>query len=329
MDLSDLPANALLVLGKLDEVRSTRDGWDARCPCPDHNKDGDQNPSLRVAVGENRAVLLTCRVGCRTDAVLDALGLDWGDLFPDQDQEGAGAREACVPIARCASADGADLDLYHRVYEQFLKQLTLEEGHRAALQRRGLSDGEIDRRLYRSLRNSTRGRAAKAVHEQLGDDILTVPGFVRGQYGITLHGDATGVLVPVRDLQGRIVALKVRQEKEPKYLYLTSDEQGPSPGSPVHVPLGVGAAEVVRITEGELKADVCVALDSTPTMGVPGVGQWRPAIQVLRDLQASTVVLAYDALDVRTKPPVFEQAEALWQCLVQEGFTVEVEDWDE
>ena len=55
--------------------------------------------------------------------------------------------------------------------------------------------------------------------------------------------------------------------------------RGTSPGSPVHVPLGIVApALVVRLTEGELKADVCTALDNTPTIGVPGVTQWRGAL---------------------------------------------------
>lgn len=325
MSQSDLPVHLRLVLDKLAEVRPTQDGWDALCPCPDHNVDGDQHRSLGVALGEEGAILINCRVGCRPDAIVDALGLEWCDLYPGELDLTCGI-EVSVPVVQ-ATTDKIDADLCHRAYESLLRNLPLEDAHRAGLRGRGLDDKEIDRRGYRTLRNVHRGRAAQAAHVRLGDDVLAVPGFVRGDYGVTLQGDSTGLLVPVRDLQGRIQALKIRREGDPKYVYLTSGEQGPSPGSPVHVPLGVGAASVVRVTEGELKADVCVALGATPTIGVPGVSQWRQALPVLRELGACTVVMAYDAHDVRNKPPVFEQAEALWQALKQEGFEVELEDW--
>jgi hypothetical protein len=93
--------------------------------------------------------------------------------------------------------------------------------------------------------------------------------------------------------------------------------------------MGVTApAPVVRVTEGELKADVCTALSDTPTVGVPGVTQWRGAIEVLRLLGVKTVVLAYDAPDVHTKRPVFEQAEAFWRELKNAEYEVELEDWE-
>jgi hypothetical protein len=314
------------VLAKFDGVRPTRDGWDARCPVPNHNRDGDQHASLRIAISDDGRILLKCRVGCPTDEVLAATALDWSDLFPSSDPQPD--EEAVVPPPAAARIDKADADLCASAYQALLANLSLIEDHRTNLRQRGLPDAEIDRRGYRSLRNTERGRAAKAVHQLLGDAVLGVPGFVRGAFGMTLQGEATGLLVPVRDLQGLVQAIKVRRDQEPKYLYLSSGGDGPSPGSPVHIPLGVVApAPVVRVVEGELKADVTCALDSTPTIGVPGVTQWRPALSVLRELGATTVILAYDAPDVHTKPPVFLQMEELWQALRADGFEVEVEDW--
>jgi hypothetical protein len=332
MKTSTVPAHVQRVLSKMQGVRPTRNGWDALCPCPDHNRDGDQHPSLHVALGDDGHVLLTCRVGCLTDAVLDAAGLDWDDLFAPEG-DGPVTPETFVMLPSPDGTPGskpekADAELCDRAYGLLLGQLPLDDEHRADLRRRGLSDPEIEKRGYRSLRNFDRGRAARAVHQELGDAVLAVPGFAPGPYGVTLHGEATGLLVPVRDLDGRVVALKIRRATEPKYVYLTGGDDGPSPGSPVHVPLGVTApAEVVRVTEGELKADVCFALDGTPTIGVPGVNRWRPALPLLRELGARTVVLAYDAPDVRTKPGVFEQAESFWHALTNEGFQVELEDW--
>jgi hypothetical protein len=59
-------------------LRRTGAGWQARCPAHD-----DRNPSLSVTEGRDGRVLLKCRAGCETPAVLAALGLQWSDLFPD------------------------------------------------------------------------------------------------------------------------------------------------------------------------------------------------------------------------------------------------------
>jgi hypothetical protein len=137
-------------------------------------------------------------------------------------------------------------------------------------------------------------------------------------------------LVPVRDLTGRVLALLVRREGEGsgKYVWVSSAKDGgPGPGSPVHVPLGVGGpAEVVRVTEGALKADVAHTLSGLPTIGLPGVSTWWPALPVLRELGAKTVRLALDA-DAKDKPPVARALAALAENLAAEGLAVELERW--
>ena len=56
---------------------------------------------------------------------------------------------------------------------------------------------------------------------------------------------AAGLLIPVRNLDGHIVALKVRADVPgdgPKYTTISSAKHGgPSPGAQVHVPLSEGA----------------------------------------------------------------------------------------
>lgn len=330
MNTNSIPAYARWVLEKFRGVRPTRDGWEAFCPCPGHNRDGDQHRSLRAAIGDDGRVLIKCRVGCPTDAVLDAVGLDHADLFRDDGADAIATASTGAEPARPehrAPTERAAPDLVHRAYDALLAALSLSPRHRDDLRRRGLTDAAVDLRGYRTLRNDARGVAAKAVHQQIGDAVRGVPGFVVGEYGVTLHGTATGLLVPVRDLRGQIVALKIRRAAEPKYVYLSDPDY--SPGSPIHVPLGVPrTAAVVRVTEGELKADVCTTLERIPTIGVPGVTQWRDAIPLLKEMRASTVILAFDAPDVRSKAPVFEQAELFWSELGNEGFDVELEDWD-
>ena len=65
------------LLGRFSELSAQRDGgYIARCP---HHT--DSNPSLRVWIGEDRKVRLTCRAGCDTDDIRVSAGLGWDDLF--------------------------------------------------------------------------------------------------------------------------------------------------------------------------------------------------------------------------------------------------------
>ena len=133
-------------------------------------------------------------------------------------------------------------DTLQDVYSALLSRLPLSKEHRANLGRRGLPDAEIDRRGYRSLGIQGRARIAAKLREQFGDLILTVPGFVtkegnNGRY-LTLAG-AAGLLIPVRDLVGRIVALLSRRDDagdgRGKYQYLSSIRYGgPGPGASMY-----------------------------------------------------------------------------------------------
>jgi hypothetical protein len=65
-------------LNALNGTRENGSGWEAKCPAHD-----DNTPSLSVGTNAEGAVLLNCHAGCSTEAVLDAAGLSWNDLFPD------------------------------------------------------------------------------------------------------------------------------------------------------------------------------------------------------------------------------------------------------
>src|SRR5215212_256781 len=86
---SDRPIERLL--SRLDGVENCGDHYRAHCPTHD-----DHNPSLDIKeVGENgeKKVLLTCRAGCETAAVLEKMGLKWEDLFSSnraKSSDGAG-----------------------------------------------------------------------------------------------------------------------------------------------------------------------------------------------------------------------------------------------
>ena len=63
--------------GTLKQSKRTGDKLKARCPAHD-----DKHPSLDAKIGDNGdRVVLICRAGCTTDAVLDKLGWTMRDLF--------------------------------------------------------------------------------------------------------------------------------------------------------------------------------------------------------------------------------------------------------
>ena len=85
------------VLERLEGVRRTRRGGLGLCPGhPDHR------PSLDVAEGDDGRALLFCRSGCRTSAILAALGLRYADLFPPRIDSGVRA------VARPLTLNEAD-----------------------------------------------------------------------------------------------------------------------------------------------------------------------------------------------------------------------------
>lgn len=63
-------------LDRLDGVRQSGDGFMARCPSHD-----DERNSLSVCEGRDQRILLTCFAGCEANQIVDALGLELKDLF--------------------------------------------------------------------------------------------------------------------------------------------------------------------------------------------------------------------------------------------------------
>jgi len=67
------------LLSCLDFVRQTGKGkWIARCP-----SHMDKSPSLSITEKDDGRVLIHCHAGCGAAEVLDAVGLDYSALFPE------------------------------------------------------------------------------------------------------------------------------------------------------------------------------------------------------------------------------------------------------
>lgn len=64
------------LLAKLDGVRPAGHQWMALCPAHE-----DRRASLTVRTGPDGRALVYCHAGCTIDAIIDRLGLEYGDLF--------------------------------------------------------------------------------------------------------------------------------------------------------------------------------------------------------------------------------------------------------
>lgn len=68
------------VLGRLEGVRRSGDGWAAKCPAHP-----DRHASLSVSEGDNGRPLLHCHAGCTFEAVAALVGMDRGHFAPMPD----------------------------------------------------------------------------------------------------------------------------------------------------------------------------------------------------------------------------------------------------
>ena len=242
-------------------------------------------------------------------------------------------------------------EVLDEAYRTLLGKLELSAGHRKNLRDRGLSDEMIDLGTYRTMPTKRRKELGSWLADKVGTETAgTIPGLnlktdSAGGYW-SLGGDP-GMVIPCRDVEGRIVALKVRLDivkgSGPRYRYVTSKSHGgPGPGAPVHIPLLVAiqglailrpaeaiarSSKKMRVTEGELKADIASHLSGTLTVSVPGVSSWRALLPVLEELGAKTVLLAFDA-DYHTNRIVAQAVHHAASSLLAAGYTVELETWD-
>lgn len=247
--------------------------------------------------------------------------------------------------AECAPPE--DLD---RAYRLLVARSPLLDIDRNALRARGFSEGDIKASGYGSLVERGRAAVARAIVEAVGEELAQrVPGIVQrksedgsGRVWLSVAG-WSGLLIPVRDKAGLIVAMKVRRRgacEGNRYSYLSSlSHGGASPGTPLHVPL---AARMLRgrtdiplvITEGPLKADVACVLaphvlpPGLAVVSVPGVKLWRRAgaVEFAKAWGAPSVLVAYDA-DACENVDVADAAEDLRNALEQSGIRVGVMQW--
>lgn len=254
-----------------------------------------------------------------------------------------------------------DPDLYlcgpieqrHQVYAALLDLLTLSENHRKSLHERGLDDGNIDAAQYRSIPFMGHDKIAEKLRSQ-GLELKGVPGFFRtkgyhdcGPLRWTLRYCRSGILLPVRDLQGRIQGLQIRFDepillkdksgkvKLQRYGWLSTNENdtrsfldGSKAETWIHI-AGEPQKSMI-LTEGTLKIDVIHALSSYSGIAVPGVdnlhflGEW---LDNLYRLGTREILSAYD-MDRLWKEGVQKALIKAIAIIRQHNMTVRILHWD-
>lgn len=189
-----------------------------------------------------------------------------------------------------------------RAYRAILDALTLSAEHREALRGWGL-DGEACG--ARSL--DARGRSAlgTAAVRAVGEDAARrVPGIVRveepGRAWWSLAG-AAGIVLPVRDRDGRVAALLAGVETFAGGRIIGSAHKGgPAGVEGPHVPqrardlLDAGAPRAL-LTVGVLRAELATAVLGIPCIGAPTLTTWRAALDTLTCWPAMRIAVVFPA----------------------------------
>lgn len=87
-----MKADALLA--KLDKVRTLSNGGWVAC-CPAHE---DRTPSLSIREEDDGRVLVHCFAGCSVQSIMQSVGMELSDLFPDKPPSDHAAKRFVKPF---------------------------------------------------------------------------------------------------------------------------------------------------------------------------------------------------------------------------------------
>ena len=186
-------------------------------------------------------------------------------------------------------------------YEHLLQQLSLNREHRQHLREvRGLSDEAIEGYGFRSIPHPAVAAVIAAQVAQSHADWERIPGLAnRAGKPRLVCGANPGILIPCRDLDGRIGGFRLRLDHPPegtgKYRWL-SGGGGPSCGSiPSWWPAPTPQTRL-RVCEGEIKASILAQYKGLPCIATPGCQDLASpqVVEWLRLLKPELVLLTID-----------------------------------
>ena len=232
----------------------------------------------------------------------------------------------------------------HQVYDAYLSRLSLSTDHFNALRNRGLTAEQISAARYMSKPGNKTEAGIKAVLGLANDfNLEGIPGFhVDEKTGHWTSFIVQGVALPVRDFEGNIASILLRNDKprekngkiENKYVAFSTAGKlkGAKVYQTIHCPILTGKAKEIsgveiRITEGVLKADVATALGKFYCIGLQGLKVTDDFEVILAELEISRLRIALDQGEddnadiIRTRAELIQKARKF-------GIEVAVEVWD-
>ena len=225
-----------------------------------------------------------------------------------------------------------DVDTRDATYSALLEKLSLAPDHRENLLQRGLTDDEIDELGYKT--TPVLGYASIAAQLQAEGLYLSgVPGFYRRDDGTwTFIHEKRGILIPVRDVDGKIQGLQIRRDNvaKRKFRWVSSAEKKDGCKAEGWTHLAGPVQSEIMLTEGPMKADIIHILSGSTVMAVPGVNtlkQLKQTLRHLKDCGLQQIKTAFD-MDLLTNINVQNGYNNLLRLLNDEGLRYGTYLWD-
>ena len=304
-----------------------RNSYYLQCPCCD---DSPRNKHLNINIKKNVYRCPRCGI---SGGIFDLYALYTGvprDRVFKELQKRLGSCENFErniiqfdpsPIIDCPVTD---IETRHATYSALLSKLSLSQDHRQNLLSRGLNDDDIARLGYKTTPVVGMTAIARQLQKE-GHYLAGVPGFFRNENGEwTFFQKLRGIIIPVRDICGRIQGLKIRldnvQKRKFRWFASTDMPDGCHAENWTHI---VGEIRhTVLITEGPMKADIIHTLTGLTVVAVSGVYSLKhleETLKILRQKGVSEIMTAFD-MDMTINFHVREAYEKLLELLNDMNF---------
>lgn len=225
-----------------------------------------------------------------------------------------------------------DVDSRHTTYSALLERLSLAQDHRENLLSRGLTESDILRIGYKTTPVVGMSSIARQLQSE-GYYLAGVPGFYRDNSGKwTFAHEKRGILIPVRDPEGRIQGLQIRRDnvKKRKFRWVSSIGETDGCGAEGWTHLAGRIRPTIILIEGPMKADVINSLTGLTVLAVPGVNsltQLSTTLELLRGQGLQEIKTAFD-MDFVSNHHVQNGYQSLLTLLDDMGFRFGCYLWD-
>lgn len=327
----------VLSLLKLGEPKYGSSSFNVACPCCDDGRDKHLNinvvkevfrcPRCGVSGGKLKLYALFMNIPTNQvwQSIRDRMGIEDAVSKPQR-------RPLLYTHQTVKEYPITDIDTRHATYSALLNSLSLSKDHKENLLRRGLTEDEIVRLGYKT----TPVMGMPSIARQLLTDglyLAGVPGFYRNEKDEwTFVNDNRGILIPVRDEEGRIQGLQLRLDnvEKRKFRWMSSTDRKDGCRAEGWTHFSGEPCETLVLTEGPMKADVINALSGWSVLAVPGVNalkKLKASLETLRAKGLKRVQTAFD-MDMLTNPNVKNGFEELLALLDEMEFTFGTYLWD-